>query len=103
MATSDKREYLVEKIRNIVQTEKFKVDAYFLCGAASGLPNDGLQKACEKYLAAVDAGEATEEAKAVMLTEMEKVLSTEPEIKVVGDMNDNRNVIREVVDHREFL
>ena len=44
------KDQLIYKIEKIVKNEKFKLDAFFLCGAPSGLPDDSLKKACEKYL-----------------------------------------------------
>lgn len=97
------KEKMIEKVRQIIVDEKFKLDAYFLCGVASGLPNQDLQKACEKYIAAVDAGQPTDEAKEKMVAEMEKTLATQPTLKVRGDLTNNRNDIQEVYDNREYL
>lgn len=97
------REKMIEKVRQIIVDEKFKLDAYFLCGVASGLPNQELQKACEKYIAAVDSGQPTGEAKELLVAEMEKTLSSQPKIEVRGDLTNNRKDIQEVYDNREYL
>ena len=44
------KEQLIKKINDIVANEKFKLDAYFLCGFPTDKPNDELKAACEKYL-----------------------------------------------------
>ncbi len=98
-----KKEYLISKIESIIENEKFRLDAYFLCGAAATPPNDKMRKVCEKYLEAVRSGQPDEAATAAMLAEIEHVLSTEPAIKVRGDMTDNRNTLQEVWDNREYL
>jgi len=97
------KEHLISKIESIIANEKFRLDAYFLCGAAAQPPNDKMQKSCEKYLESVRTGQPDEAAKAAMLAEIEHVLSTEPAIKVRGDMTDNRNTLQEVWDNREYL
>jgi hypothetical protein len=66
------REKMIAKIRQIIVDEKFKLDAYFLCGVASGLPNKELQTACEAYIEAIDHGHAIEVVREKMLEEMEK-------------------------------
>ena len=93
------KEQLIYKIEKIVKNEKFKLDAFFLCGAPSGLPDDSLKKACEKYLDAVK-NDTKDEA---VVAELERHLGTEPKIKVVGDITDNRSELQEVYDNREYL
>lgn len=97
------KEQLIYKIEKIIKNEKFKLDAFFLCGAPSGLPDDSLKKACENYLEAVNSGEKKDEATAALIAELERHLSTEPAIKVVGDITDNRSELQEVYDNREYL
>ena len=48
------RDDIIEKIRAIASNEKFKHDAYFLCGFATDKSNSDLLDACESYLEAVD-------------------------------------------------
>lgn len=97
------KEELIYKIEKIVKNEKFKLDAFFLCGAPSGLPDDSLKKACEKYLETVKNGEKDEAVTAALIAELERHLGTEPAIKVVGDITDNRDELREVYNNRQYL
>lgn len=97
------QDYLVSKVESIIENEKFRLDAYFLCGAAATPPNDNVRKACEKYLESVRSGKPDQAVTDAMVAELENVLNTEPKIKVRGDMTDNRNTLQEVLDHREFL
>ena len=98
------REQLVAKLKQIVIDEKFKLDAYFLCGVASSLPNQELQKAAEKYLAEVEGGaEAAEETKATLIDEMKKAIEATPKIKVRGDLVNNKPDIEWCYENREAL
>lgn len=97
------REKMIAKIRQIIVDEKFKLDAYFLCGVASGLPNQDLQKACEKYIEAVEHGHAIDVVREKLIAEMEKTLAKEPTLHVRGDLTNNRKDIQEVYDNRQYL
>lgn len=97
------KEQLISKVERIIENEKFRLDAYFLCGAAAQPPNANLQKACEAYLEAEKNGQPDEAVTAAMVAELEAVLSTAPKIKVRGDMTDNRKTLQEVLDNREYL
>jgi len=97
------KEQIIEKVRQIVVDEKFKLDAYFLCGVASSLPNQELQKACEKYLKTVDEDAADETIKAKLIEELEKAIAAVPKVKVIGDLVNNKPDIELVYAHRELL
>ena len=98
------REQLIAKLKQIVIDEKFKLDAYFLCGVASGLPHQDLQKAAEKYLAEVEGGaDAAEETKTKLIDELKKVIDSTPKIKVRGDLVNNKPDIEWCYENREAL
>lgn len=97
------KEEMITKIRQIVAAEKFKLDAFYLCGAAAGLPNERLQKACEAYLAAEESGAPDPAITAALVAELEKAITTKPEIQVVGDLMDNKADIETVYADRDFL
>lgn len=97
------QEKLVAKIRQIVVDEKFKLDAFYLCGAASSLPNQKLQKACENYLTMIDQGQKDKDVIARLIAELENAVSTKSKVTVVGDLVNNKADIKEVFDHREHL
>lgn len=44
------KKQLIAKVRSIAENEKFKLDAFFLCGCPSGKPDKALENACEKYV-----------------------------------------------------
>ena len=46
---------------------------------------------------------ATKEENSRLVAELERHLGTEPKIKVVGDITDNRSELQEVYDNREYL
>lgn len=102
-SAAEMKEYLVSKIRKIVGDEKFKLDAYFLCGAPASPPNSDLKVAAEKYLEMIDNGQQDDAVTKQLIDEMEAVLATEPKVQVVGDLVDNRKAIQEVFEKREFL
>lgn len=98
------KEQLVAKLRQIVIDEKFKLDAYFLCGVASSLPNQDLQKAAEKYLAAIDNGEEpAEEIKTKLVDELKKAMDSKPKLVVKGDLVNNKPDIEWVYENRAEL
>ena len=98
------KKQLIAMLKQIVIDEKFKLDAYFLCGVASSLPNETMQKAIEKYLAVVEnGGEASEEIKNHMFDEMKKAIENVPKLKVRGDLVNNKSDIEYVYNNREAL
>ena len=68
------KEQLIKKINDIVANEKFKLDAYFLCGFPTDKPNDELKAACEKYLETLEDKESNKAAAEAMIAEFEKEL-----------------------------
>lgn len=97
------KEEMIAKIKQIVAAEKFKLDAFYLCGAAAGLPNESLQKACEAYLKAEESGTPDPAVTAALIAELEKAVTAKPEIQVVGDLMDNKADIEAVYANRESL
>ncbi len=97
------QERLIAKIRRIVADETFKLDAFYLCGAASGLPNQSLQKACERYLEMRENGRSEKEIISDLIVELEKAVTTKAKVTVVGDLMNNRADIEEVFAYRRFL
>ncbi len=97
------QEKLLGKIRQIVVDEKFKLDAFYLCGAASSLPNQKLQKACEKYLEMVDQKQKDAAVINGLITELENAVGAKAKVTVVGDLVNNKADIQEVFDYREHL
>lgn len=97
------QEWLLTKIRQIVKDEKFKLDAFYLCGVASSLPNQSLQTACENYLAMVDGGQSDQAIISNLITELEKAISNQERLVVVGDLVNNMSDIQAVFAHKSFL
>ena len=63
------REEIVAKIKGIAENEKFKIDAFFFCGFPSGMPNQSLMKACEKYVEKYETGKADDAAAKALVAE----------------------------------
>lgn len=99
------RDDIIEKIRAIASNEKFKHDAYFLCGFATDKPNSDLLDACESYLKAVDdvKTDIAQDALTKLLSVMEKHVAACAEIKVKGNILGNADDIKSVLDNRNLL
>ena len=93
------REDIIAIIKNIVSTEKFKMDAYFMCGNTTDKPNQELLKACEKFLEAQD----DKALAADVIAEMEKIVN--PVIEAVGadSLPKYLATMKEVMDNKECL
>ena len=66
------KEQLISKIKTIAESEKFKQDAFFLCGAATGHPNQELLDACEAYLKTAESGEKNDDVVDRLIAELKK-------------------------------
>lgn len=97
------KEQLIEKLKQIVSLEKFKLDAYFLCGAATSAPNQSLQKACEIYLEAAERGQTDEEITANLVAELEAAVAKNAKFHIVGDLADSADAVKEIYESRELL
>jgi len=50
------REELIEEIKTLAVSERYKQDAFFFCGNTTDAPDDRLLAACEGYLKETDGG-----------------------------------------------
>lgn len=94
---------LLGKIRTIADSEKFKMDAFFLCGAKTGTPNQELLAACEKYVKAAEADDMTGDIAEALIVELEKAVNTEKETLGVNTANNNADFIRELLLNKDDL
>jgi len=97
------RKELLARLKQIVADEKFKLDAFFLCGAPSGLPNETLRKACEVYLAADAEGNLTDGIRSTLIAELEEAVIKKDGFQVVGDLTNNKSDIAEALANQELL
>ena len=65
--------------------------------------DDSLKKACERYLEAVKNDTKDDSVTEALIAELKRHLDTEPAIKVVGDITDNRDELRELYENRAYL
>jgi len=93
------REEILTIIKNIVSTEKFKMDAYFMCGNPTDKPNQELLKACEKYLETPEEKALAED----VIAEIEKIVA--PVVEAVGAESLPKYLasLKEVLDNKECL
>lgn len=97
------KEQAVAKIREIYQDEKFRMDALFFCGFPSGMPNEKLMKACEKYLSALDAAQPAQEAAANLVAELEAAVAAKTKSAKVDNIIDNLESVKELLAHKDLL
>ncbi len=50
------KEELIEEIKTLAVSEKYKQDAFFFCGNTTDAPDDQLLAACENYLKETEGG-----------------------------------------------
>ena len=97
------KEQAVEKIREIYSDEKFRLDALFFCGFPSGMPNEKLMKACEKYLNALDNQQPTQEAAGNLVAELEAAITAKTKSVKVDNIIDNLESVKELLAHKDLL
>lgn len=97
------KEQLLSKIRTISDSEKFKMDAFFLCGAKTGTPNKPLLEACDKYIEAAEANNITDEIAEALVIELEKAANSEKETLGVNAASNNADFIRELLINKDAL
>ncbi len=97
------KEQLISKIQTVADTEKFKYDAFFLCGSATGNPNQSLLKACEDYLQSLDNFERNNKAAEKLIAELEAALDAAEASEQAGGAAGNAEYIRSILEDREAL
>ena len=97
------KEQLIEKIKELLKNEQFKVDAYFFCGSPTGAANERLIKLCKTYLGSLEDAGASKEAAEVLIAELEKVAASKPSALAGANLLENRNDIQLILEHRDLL
>jgi len=97
------KEELISKIRTIAESEKFKQDAFFLCGSSTGNPNFTLLEACERYLETVDAPEPDVEAAEKLISELEAVAAIEQDETKINRVVTNVEYVKEILANKSLL
>ena len=98
------KEQIIEKIREIYKDEEFRMDGLFLCGFASGMPNEKLMNACKKYLDAVDSGQQPEaEIREELIAQLERSAVQKPGTDKVANIIDNTEDVKLVLAQKDLL
>lgn len=97
------KEQLINKIKTVAENEKFKSDAFFLCGAATGSPNQKLLDACEKYLETVEKDQDNTEAAENLIAELEAAAANTAVKAGVNTVNNNIEYIKAILSDKESL
>ncbi len=97
------KEQLIAKIQTVADTEKFKYDAFFLCGSATGNPNQSLLQACENYLQTLENSERSNKAAEKLIAELEAALDEAEASERAGGAAGSAEYIRSILLDREEL
>ena len=103
MSTNEIKEQVIAKIKSIIENEKFKLDAYFLCGCPSDAPNQELKKACEKYIEASDAGKAGNADVEELVAALEASLKKDQVVAEVKSITSSNTAVQFVLDNKDAL
>lgn len=97
------KKQLIAKVRSIAENEKFKLDAFFLCGCPSGKPDKALENACEKYVEIAENGQPTEEDTMTLIAALEAALKVVPEVSTVNSITSSDKAVKFVLEHKDVL
>ena len=97
------KEQLIEKIKELLKNEQFKVDAYFFSGSPTEQPNERLIKLCQAYLGSLEDAEANKDAAANLIAELEKTAAAKPSALAGANLLENRSDIKEILEHKDLL
>lgn len=103
MSVKVSREELIEKIKAIIENEKFRLDGFFLCGFPTGAPNQVLQRACEKYIAIDEKGTPSEDDTKTLIEALEDSLKVESDVKDVNDITRSDDTVKYILQHKDML
>ena len=97
------KEQLLNKIQTVADNERFKQDAFFLCGASTGTPNDGLLAACVKYISAVNDGTVDKEIAGTLIAELEAAANSKGGNLGANSANSNIGFIKEILNYKDII
>ena len=83
------KEQLISKIKTIAESEKFKQDAFFLCGAA--------------YLKTAESGEKNDDVVDRLIAELKKVIAAGGETRGSNSIEVNSEYINDILSSRDAL
>ncbi len=102
MSETEKKQFVISKIKQIVKDESFKIDAFYFCGFPGGTPNEKLKNVCEKYLKAVENDNVDAEIKQNLIVELENAIG-KLEKEKAGMVVNNMQDVKDVLDNKEYL
>ena len=97
------KEQLISMIKTVADNEKFKQDAFFLCGAATGTPNQKLLNSCKAYIEAAESGAPDRETVESLIAELEEAAAASTVKAGVNTVNSNIDYIKEILENKEVL
>ncbi len=97
------KEKILSMLRTVITNEKYKADAFFLCGSNTGMPNEGLQKACEAYLTEAENGALQPGTAQTLVKELETAASQAPDQRGANTVAANTAYLKELLSYRASI
>ncbi len=90
-------------IKTIADGERFKSDAYFMCGANTGEPDAALLSACEDYIIEAEKGEVTHGTAEKLVELLMAAADSEPEKRGSNTIANNLEFKRKLLEYKEDI
>lgn len=103
MKREEMKVQLTSNIRSIANVEINKMNAFFMCGSPTDMPNEGLITACEHYLEADSDNTVKRSDVDTLMEALERATVLRPGLLQTGTVRNNISDIREVLDNKEVL
>lgn len=103
MSKQEMKIRLSSNIRSIANVEINKMNAFFMCGSPTDMPNGGLIRACETYLDAESMDTVTPDIVDTLVKALEKAAVVRPGLLQTGTVRSTLSDIQEVLNNREIL
>lgn len=94
---------LMSEIRSIADVEINKMNAFFMCGSPTDMPNENLIRACENYLSAKEKNAVTDELANSLVSALEKATELRPGLLQTGTVRSTIADIQNVLANKETL
>lgn len=103
MSKEEMRIQLTSSIRSIADVEINKMNAFFMCGSPTDMPNEGLIRACENYLTASADHSVTSGVVDSLVDALEKATVLRPGLLQTGTVRRTAFDIQQVLDNKDIL
>lgn len=90
-------------IKTVIDSENFRKEAFFMCGAKTGTPNQELIDACEAYLDVCENGGDGKAAADLLITQLENTLSAGADTLGANRVSDNLAYISQLLSLKKKI